>query len=108
MICSSAPATEDKTNFAEAERVLKAAVARDRENPFAWYQLGVVYESAGDTPRARLASAEQQALNQQMPLALISAQAAEATLPKGSPDWLRAQDIAFQARAAIEKNKKRR
>ena len=101
-------ATEDKANFAEAERVLKAAVARDRDNPFAWYQLGVVYESEGDTPRARLASAEQQALNQQMPLALISAQAAEAGLPKGSPDWLRAQDIAFQARAAIEKNKKKR
>ena len=68
----------------------------------------MVYESEGDTPRARLASAEQQALNQQMPLALISAQAAEAGLPKGSPDWLRAQDIAFQARAAIEKNKKKR
>ena len=101
-------ATEDKANFAEAERVLKAAVARDRDNPFAWYQLGVVYEASGDTPRARLASAEQQALNQQMPLALISAQAAEAGLPKGSPDWLRAQDIAFQARAAIEKNKKKR
>ena len=101
-------ATEDKANFAEAERVLKAAVARDRDNPFAWYQLGVVYEASGDTPRARLASAEQQALNQQMPLALISAQAATAGLPKGSPDWLRAQDIAFQARAAIEKNKKKR
>lgn len=101
-------ATEDKANFAEAKRVLKAAVARDRDNPFAWYQLGVVYESSGDTPRARLASAEQQALNQQMQLALISAQAAEAGLPKGSPDWLRAQDIAFQARAAIEKNKKKR
>ena len=101
-------ATEDKAHFAEAERVLKAAVARDRDNPFAWYQLGVVYEASGDTPRARLASAEQQALNQQMPLALISAQAAEAGLPKGSPDWLRAQDIAFQARAAIEKNKKKR
>ena len=101
-------ATEDKSNFAEAERVLKAAVARDRDNPFAWYQLGVVYEASGDTPRARLASAEQQALNQQMSLALISAQAAEAGLPKGSPDWLRAQDIAYQARAAIEKNRKKR
>ena len=88
--------------------MLKAAVAKDRENPFAWYQLGVVYESAGDTPRARLASAEQQVLSRQMPLALISAQAAEATLPKGSADWLRAQDIAVQARAAIEQNKKRR
>ena len=101
-------ATEDKANFAEAERVLKSAVARDRDNPFAWYQLGVVYEARGDTPRARLASAEQQVLSRQMPLALMSAQAAEAALPKGSPDWLRAQDIAFQARSAVEKDRKRR
>ena len=101
-------ATEDKTNFPEAERVLRAAVSKDRENPFAWYQLGVVYEARGDTPRARLASAEQQAMNRQMQLAFASASAAEAGLPKGSPDWLRAQDIAFQARAAIEDQRKRR
>jgi predicted Zn-dependent protease len=99
-------ATEDKANFAEAERVLKAAVARDRENPFAWYQLGVIYEARGDTPRARLASAEQQAMSRQMPLALRSAEAAQASLPTGSPDWLRAQDIAFEARAAIERDRK--
>lgn len=101
-------ATEDKANFAEAEKVLRAAVARDRENPFAWYQLGVVYEARGDTPRARLASAEQQVMKRQMQLAYASASAAEAALPKGSPDWLRAQDIAFQARAAIEDERKRR
>ena len=101
-------ATEDKANFAEAERVLKAAVARDRDNPFAWYQLGVVYAARGDTPRAQLASAEQQVLGRQMPRALASAQMAQAGLPRGSPDWLRAQDIAFEARAAIESEKKRR
>jgi predicted Zn-dependent protease len=101
-------ATEDKTHFAEAERVLKAAVARDRENPFAWYQLGVVYEARGDTPRAQLASAEQQVLSRQMPRALVSARSAEAALPQGSADWLRAQDIAFQARAAIESDKKKK
>jgi len=101
-------ATEDKANFAEAERVLRAAVSKDRENPFAWYQLGVVYEARGDTPRARLASAEQQVMNRQMQLAYASASAAEAALPKGSPDWLRAQDIAFQARAWIEDQRKRR
>ena len=101
-------ATEDKDNFAEAERVLRAAVSKDRENPFAWYQLGVVYEARGDTPRARLASAEQQVMSRQMQLAYASASAAEAALPKGSPDWLRAQDIAFQARAAIEDQRKRR
>ena len=101
-------ATEDKGNFQEAERVLKAAVARDRENPFAWYQLGVVYAANGDLARAKLASAEQQAMSLQMPQALRSAEAAEAELPKGSADWLRAQDIAMQARAAIEQARKRK
>ena len=101
-------ASEDPKNFAEAERVLKVAVARDRENPFAWYQLGVVYAANGDLPRARLASAEQQVMEQRMPEALASAEAAEAALPKGSADWLRAQDIAMQARAAIEQQRKRR
>ena len=101
-------ATEDKAHFAEAERVLKTAVARDRENPFAWYQLGTVYAAKGDLPRAKLASAEQQVMSGQMRQALSSAEAAENDLPRGSPDWLRAQDIAFQARAAIERDRKKR
>lgn len=101
-------ATEDKANFHEAERVLKAAVARDRENPFAWYQLGTVYAANGDMPRARLASAEQQVMSLRFQQALASAEAAEAGLPKGSPDWLRAQDIAMQARGEIERRAKRK
>ncbi len=101
-------ATEDRANFAEAQRVLKTAVARDRDNPFAWYQLGVVYEAQGDTPRARLASAEQQLGEFRLPEALRSAEAAEAALPKNSPDWLRAQDIAMSARAMIERQRKKR
>ena len=101
-------ASEDPKNFAEAERILKVAVARDRENPFAWYQLGVVYAANGDIPRAQLASAEQQVMELRMPEALASAEAAEAALPKGSADWLRAQDIAMQARAAIEHQRKHR
>lgn len=101
-------ATEDKANFPEAERVLRTAVARDRDNPFAWYQLGVVYEAQGDIPRARLASAEQQLGEMQLPEALRSAEAAETALPKGSPDWLRAQDIAMSARAMIERMRKSR
>jgi predicted Zn-dependent protease len=101
-------ASEDPALLPEAERVLKSAVSRDRENPFAWYQLGVVYGQKGDTPRARLASAEQQVLVLDYPQALRSAEAAEASLPTGSPDWLRAQDIAMQSRAAIERQDKRR
>jgi predicted Zn-dependent protease len=96
-------ATEDTDNYAEAERVLRAAVARDRFNPFAWYQLGVVYAERGDIPRARLASAEQQVMSRRFPEALRNAQAAEAGLPLGTPDWIRAQDIALQARAELER-----
>jgi predicted Zn-dependent protease len=101
-------ATEDQENFAEAETVLKAAVAKDRENPFAWYQLGVVYAARGDMPRARLASAEQQIMSGRIPEALQSAETAERGLPAGSPDWIRAQDIALQARAEIDRAKKRK
>ena len=43
-----------------------------------------------------------------MPAALASAEAAEAELPKGSADWIRAQDIAMLARAEIERRGKRR
>ena len=96
-------ATENKDNYEEAERVLRAAVGRDRQNPFAWYQLGVVYAARGDTARARLASAEQQVMSGEYGLALRSAQAAEAGLDRGTPDWIRAQDIGMQARALIER-----
>ncbi|HAU22228.1 MAG TPA: peptidase M48 [Erythrobacter sp.] len=95
-------ATEDVANYDEAERVLRTAVGRDRLNPFAWYQLGVVYAARGDEPRARLASAEQQVMQRNYPQALRSAQMAMTGLPRGSSDWIRAQDISFQARAALE------
>ena len=96
-------ATEDPANYEEAERVLRAAVGRDRRNPFAWYQLGMVYAARGDTARARLATAEQQVMSGQYALALRSAQAAEGGLERGTPDWIRAQDIGMQARALLER-----
>ena len=95
-------------HLAEASRVLKAAVARDRENPFAWYVLGEVYNDLGDMPRARLASAEQQSLSGNMAEAMRNAEAAMAGLPQGSADYLRAADIAMEARSAMAKSKKRR
>ncbi len=100
-------ATENPANYPEAITVLRAAVARDRQNRFAWYQLGVAYAAQGDTPRAQLASAEQQVLDQRYPEALQNAQAALVGLPEHSADWLRAQDITMQARAALEDKKKK-
>ena len=94
-------ATEDKSNLAEAKTVLKNAVQRDRENPFAWYQLGVIYSQEGDTARASLASAEKYDLEGAAPQALQSATYAMGGIPKGSADYLRAQDIALVAKNTI-------
>lgn len=96
-------ATEDPSYLDEAERVLRASLGRDRENPFAWYQLGVVYGQRGDTIRARLASAEQQILSGNPQGALMNASVAEQGLDAGTPDWLRAQDVQLQARAQLER-----
>ena len=102
-------ATEDQANFAEAEKVLKTAVALDNENPFAWYQLGIVYANKGDQARASLASAGRYSLEGgQAALALRNAETAMQGLPEGSPDWIRAQDIALVARAEVEQTRKRR
>ena len=101
-------ATDDKANSAEAQRVLKAAVNRDNDNPFAWYQLGTVYEREGDLPRAQLATAERYNLEGRSRLALASAEAAMAGIPQGSADWIRAQDIAMVSREAAQREKKRR
>jgi predicted Zn-dependent protease len=100
-------ATEERSHLSEAEQVLRAAVARDRENPFAWYQLGMVYGATGDEPRARLASAEQQIMSGRPREALQNAEAAEQSLPRGSADWIRAGDVALQARAELERERDR-
>ena len=102
-------ATEDPANFAEAEEVLKTAVALDNQNPFAWYQLGIVYANKGDQARAALASAERYSLEGgQASLALRNAELAMQGLSPDTPDWIRAQDIALVSRAEVERERKRR
>ena len=101
-------ATEDRNNLAEATKVLKAAVTKDNQNPFAWYQLGVVYEQQGDRPRAALASAERYLMEGAPQFALPNAQEAMAGLPEYSPDWIRAQDINLVAEARLSALKKKR
>jgi predicted Zn-dependent protease len=98
--------TEKPENFAEAKQVLKAAVNRDNQNPFAWYQLGVIYDREGDQPRAALASAEQSNLEGEPKRALASAEMALKGIPQGTPDYLRAQDIAMVSRTELKKDKK--
>jgi predicted Zn-dependent protease len=98
-------ATEDPKNFEEAKKVLRAAVSRDNSNPFAWYQLGIIYDREGDIARASLATAERYTLEGRPKLALASAEAALHGIPEGSADWIRAQDIKMVSEAAIKKDK---
>lgn len=100
-------ATEDNRYLDEAEQVLRAALTRDNENPFAWYVLGNVYERKGDTARAALATAEQAQMTGQDGKALQFAQIALSGIAPGTSDYLRAQDIAMVSRASMEKGRKR-
>ena len=100
--------TEDPKDFAEAEPLLKAAIARDRDNPFAWYQLGTIYDRKGDEPRAALAAAERYSLQGNAQGAAMNARLAMNGLPRGSPDWIRADDIALVAGDTLANTKKKR
>jgi predicted Zn-dependent protease len=99
-------ATEKPDNFEEAKKVLRTAVGRDNTNPFAWYQLGIVYDREGDHGRAALATAERYNLEGQPKLALASAEQALKGIPTGTRDWVRAQDIAMVSRTAVENQKR--
>jgi predicted Zn-dependent protease len=96
-------ATEDKANFAEAKAVLKRAVNRDNNNPFAWLQLGIIYDREGDAARASLASAERYSLEGEPMMAMTKARIALSGIAAGSPDCLRAQDIAMASKAQLER-----
>ena len=101
-------ATEKVEIFGEAKSILKIAVARDNQNPFAWYQLGMIYSQEGDPARAALATAERNNLEGNPKLALASAEMAMRGIPAGSPDYLRAQDIAMVSKIELKKDKKGR
>jgi len=101
-------ATDDKANYDEAKRVLRTAVARDDQNPFAWYQLGTVYARTGDEPRAALATAERASMTGDTRTAATSARFAMAGIPQNTPDWIRAQDIAMTAQNELDDSKDKR
>ena len=99
--------TNDSKNLDEAKQILKVAVNRDNEDPFAWYQLGIIYDRQGDQARASLATAERSNLEGNPKLALATAQVAMKGIQPGTPDYLRAQDIAMVSRAELAKKDKK-
>ena len=95
-------ATDDYANFKEAQAVLRLSVARDREDPLAWYALGTVYAANGDEPHASLATAERYTMQGEDRLAGINAERAMKGFRPGTADYLRAEDIALASRNNLD------
>ena len=68
----------------------------------------MIYAHDGDQARANLATAERYNLEGTYLPALSNAEMAMRGLPKGSVDWIRAQDIALVSQAAIDADPKLR
>ncbi|MDP6688545.1 MAG: M48 family metalloprotease [Alphaproteobacteria bacterium] len=97
----------------QSDRHIEAAVANMRRavrldpgNPSAWRWLGMAYGRNGDVGRAALATAERYILTGKFRDAVGQASRAERLLPKGTPGWLRAQDLKAAASQAMKKRKK--
>lgn len=84
----------------EALDVLERSRTRDPANPGVLRDLAVAHARAGQAGLASAATAERFALMGRLSDAAIHAQRAVDQLPRGSPGWLRAEDILAAAQAA--------
>ncbi|MEI9993200.1 MAG: M48 family metalloprotease [Rhizomicrobium sp.] len=72
---------------------LKAALQREDDDPFAWYEAAAAYSQMGNEPMANLATAERYYAVGAYGPAVVFAQRAQHGLAQGSSDWQRANDI---------------
>jgi len=76
---------------------LEASLRIERDNAFAWRQLGIAHGRLGEMPQADLALAEEAMLKGDYPTVRFRARRAEEALPPG-PLRLRAQDLRYAVR----------
>jgi predicted Zn-dependent protease len=81
---------------------LQKATRREPYNSFAWDQLAIAYGRDGQFGMSSLASAEAALSRGNKADARNQATRAEKALPRGSPGWLRSQDIQDAARPIRE------
>ena len=77
----------------KAVQELRRGVDRDRENPAAYRLLAQAYGQLGDVAEAELATAESHYYSGNYFDAKVFATRAQKKLKRGSPGWVRAQDI---------------
>lgn len=92
-------ATEEPAQLRQAVANLRRALRYEPDNATALFQLATAYGHLGETARAQLALAEYYARLDRMGEARRQAERARRALKKGSPEWLRADDILRVGRA---------
>jgi predicted Zn-dependent protease len=85
---------------------LKAALLKEEEDPFTWYQVAKAYSMMKDPAMADLATAESNYNAGNLPQAFVFASRARAKLSQGGVDWQRANDIIGAAQGAMPRQRR--
>jgi len=94
----------DKSLANEATAVLRQALAQEPNAPLGYRQLAIALGRQGDRANADLASAQASFNEGDFATAKQLAARAQRGLPKGSPGWLKADDIVNYKPAQIRQN----
>ncbi len=95
----------NRSLLTQAVENLLYSVDKDADRPSVWRQLGIAYGRLGKMGESSRALAEEAILQGRSRDAIGIAERAKKLLRRGSPDWLRAEDIITAARENL-KNKK--
>jgi predicted Zn-dependent protease len=93
MLAQSLLGAETRANAQAALSELRLARKTEDDTPALYQFMAMAYGQVGDIPRADLATAEAAYFRGDKKLAEQKAKVAMAALKRGSPDWLRANDI---------------
>jgi predicted Zn-dependent protease len=85
--------TEDKANAEAALKALLAAKKVETDMPRLYQYIAMAYGILGDVPRAELATAEAAYLRGDKKLAVEKAKVGVASFKRGTPEWMRANDL---------------
>lgn len=102
-LAQAALETGDEALLDEAERHLDKAVEREPRNAFAWRLLAVLHGRRGEKALTSYALAEQALLTGRAEDARVHAERALRELPRGSAQWLRAEDVRQEAERILDR-----
>jgi predicted Zn-dependent protease len=92
-LAQSLLATEDPSHVDEAIALLRRATQSDENNSVAYHHLAKAFYKKQLLPQSELAAAQAHFIEGDVKQAQIFAKRALTKLPRGSPEWIRAEDI---------------